>query len=469
MNTNDNCKKIRAAALTGIILVGTLSACNTETSEQTSQTSQTTLTPATMASELQSQAEEISVKDFELENKQITFLSSWTRNPVKGKSKDPALELFESKYGGKVVDMVVGQDERFDKLATLVAAGTSPDFFSAGDMDAFPMGAIKNMFQAVDDYIDYSDEWWSDAKSLNDRFLYKDKHYVAAISPEVEVVMIYNKEVVEENGLDDPFELLKAGNWNWDTCKQMMNKFCNNSDDHYATDGWWVSMGFINSTGVPLIGMEDGKVVNNVKNALIGEAEEFLGNLNKEGMAYPVWEHDWVAAPANVGLGKTLFFPVGYWALTETESEYGLVQYGKSGEIGFVPIPKCPSADVLYVPARINGYMLCSGAQNPEGFAALMYSEMAAASSEEGEQITKEQYFNDYGWTDDMWEMREVMYDLLNENPVFDFYRGVSQDTFDNLDNPSKDAYHNGTSWTQTRETIFGAIQSEVDKANGLL
>ena len=111
--------------------------------------------------------------------------------------------------------------------------------------------------------------------------------------------------------------------------------------------------------------------------------------------------------------------------------------------------------------------MLCSGAPNPEGFTCMMYCEAAANQSEEAEQITKDQYFNEYGWTDDMWEMRNIIFEMLREHPVFDFQNGISETLKDAIDNPSKDAYHNGTSWTQTKETIFNSVQNEVDIANG--
>lgn len=462
-------KKLFSASAAAIVLLSMLTACSQSGSGGVSTEPTTTAPPSTMAEEQQSQAEEISVKEFELENKEITFLASWARNPAKGKNKDVAIELFQTRFGGTVNDMVVGDSERYDKLAALVSTGSSPDFFSAGDMDAFPKGAISQMFQPLDDLIDFDDQWWGSRKAYNDPFIYNGKHYVSVISPEIEVLMIYNKAVLEENGLQDPAELLKEGKWDWNSCKQLMNEFCDKSEDNYATDGWWITSGFCASTGVPFIGMENGKVVNNLRDPKIAEAQEFLYNLNKEEMAYPVWDYGWVSNPANVGLGKTLFYPVGYWALTEVNSEYGLSKYGNIEDVGYVPIPKCPSADEYYIPARINGYMLCSGAPNPEGFACMMYCEAAANDSDEAEQITKEQYFNEYGWTDEMWEMRSTIFEMLREHPVFDFYKGISDKMFDTLDNPSKDSYHNGASWTQTRENILNTVQSEVDAANSAL
>ena len=460
-----NKKRIAAMSASAIALLGILTACTEGGGAPQSTT--TTPPPSTMDQEHQQQAEEIKTKDFDLENKSITFLASWPRNPANGKNKDVALELFQSRYGGKVVDIVVPDGERYDKLASMVSTGDSPDFFSAGDMDAFPKGAINGMFQPLDSYIDYNDEWWSDKKALNDQFVFNGNHYVGAVGAEINVLMIYNKAIVEQNGLTDPAKLLAEGNWNWDTCRAMMNDFCAMSDNNYATDGWWVVQGFSGTTGVPYIGMKDGKVVNNLRESLIEDAQEFVYNLRRDNMAYPVWDYNWVSNPKNVGLGVTLFYPCGIWALTEVETDYGLKNYGNIEDVGFVPMPKCPYVDEYYIPARVTGYMLVSGAPNPDGVACYLYCEAAAVGSEEADKITHDQYINEYGWTEDMWEMRNTIYDMLKEHPCFDFYTGISATMTDALDNPIKDSYHqNNISWIQTREEVYDRVQAEVDKAN---
>ena len=464
-------KRITAISLSVIALLGMLTACTNEggSGGGNSTSERTTPPPSTMAEEQQQQAEEIETKEFELENKSITFLASWARNPANGKNKDVALELFQTRYGGEVVDIVVPDADRYSRLATLVSTGDSPDFFSAGDMDAFPKGAINKMFQPLDDYIDFGDKWWSDKKSLTDRFVFGNKHYVGAVGVEIEVLMIYNKAVMAENGLEDPASLLAKGEWNWNTCLDLMNKFCDQDGEYYATDGWWVTSGFSGTTGVPYIGIENGKVVNNLRNTLLESAQELLYNLNKEEMDYPLNENGWTSKPSNVGLGKTLFYPCGMWALYQLDGEYGLNNYGDVKDVGFVPMPKCPYVDEYYIPARVTGYMLVSGAPNPEGVACYLYCEAAAVGSQEADQITHDQYINEYGWTEEMWEMRNTIYDMAEEHPCFEYYKGISDMMFDALDNPSKDAYHNGNSWIQTREEANGGVQSEVDKANETL
>ena len=171
-----NKKRILSGSAAAIMLLSMLTACSNESGGNEPQITTTTPPPSTMAEEQQEQADEIETKEFELENKSITFLASWARNPANGKNKDVALELFQSRYGGEIVDITVPDGERYDRLATLVSTGDSPDFFSAGDMDAFPTGAINKMFQPLDNYIDFNDQWWSDKKELTDKFVFGDKH-----------------------------------------------------------------------------------------------------------------------------------------------------------------------------------------------------------------------------------------------------------------------------------------------------
>ena len=463
-----NKKRTLSASAAAIMLLSMLTACSGE-GGGTPQVTTTTPPPSTMAAEQQEQADEIETKEFELENKSITFLASWARNPANGKNKDVALELFQTRYGGEIVDITVPDGERYDRLATLVSTGDSPDFFSAGDMDAFPKGAINKMFQPLDDYIDFNDQWWSDKKALTDKFVFGDKHYVGAVGVEIDVLMIYNKAIMAENGLTDPAKLLAEGNWNWNTFMELIRDFCDNGDEYYATDGWWVVSGFSGTTGVPYVGMDNGKVTNNLRDPLLESAQELVYNIRREEMAYPVWDYGWTSNASNVGLGKTLFYPCGMWALTQLDGEYGLNNYGDVKDIGFVPMPKCPYIDEYYIPSRVTGYMMVSGAPNPEGVACYLYCEAAAVGSEEGEVITHDQYINEYGWTEDMWEMRNTIYDMAEEHPCFDFMKGISALMTDAIDNPSKDGYHNAVSWTQTREEIYNNVQSEVDKANAAL
>ncbi|MGN1422367.1 MAG: hypothetical protein ACI4XA_03240 [Oscillospiraceae bacterium] len=76
--------------------------------------------------------------------------------------------------------------------------------------------------------------------------------------------------------------------------------------------------------GVPFIGMEDGKIVNNLKNPTTDIAQDYLLKMYRNNMPYPKWEHNRQINPSNISQGKTLFYPCGIWALYEADlSDFG--------------------------------------------------------------------------------------------------------------------------------------------------
>lgn len=64
---------------------------------------------------------------------------------------------FTEKYGGEVEWIECDYCTRFDELATLVLSNDPPDLYPAGTSATatYPMKCINNVFQPVDDYIDY--------------------------------------------------------------------------------------------------------------------------------------------------------------------------------------------------------------------------------------------------------------------------------------------------------------------------
>lgn len=466
-----NMTKKLSAALAALVALTSLTACDeggtqsTSSIQQSTSLTTTTASPSTMREEDAQTIAEIELEAFELENKTIKFLSSWDINPANGKAVPVALEMFQQTYGGNIEFVSTTWDQRYDKLAALVAAGDSPDFFSAADLDTFPKGAIYNMFEPMDEYIDFDSELWSDMKHVNDQFVFQGKHYVAAVGTDAGVVMIYNKNTIEENGLNDPQQLLAENNWTWDTFKEMMYDFCDPEQDKYAIDGWWFVNAFNATTGVPFIGMEDGKVVNNLKSGAIERSQEFLLDMYNNELPFPKWENGWQIFPSNIGQGKTLFYPCGIWCLYEAD----LSAFGEMEDIAFVPMPRCPDADAYYLPTAIDAYSICKGAQNPEGVACYLYCQMMSRDDPRAIEIGKNQLFEDYGWTPEMYEMLETVQDLTEANPMIDFYAGVTPATYDLLNNSTQETFNNGLSWPQTRESIFNAVQAEVDSANAMI
>ena len=336
----------------------------------------------------------------DLKSNEIKWFSHWDINPTEAEDKEIGadLALFKTKYNGKINWVQTTWETKFDDLAALVMSNDSPDFIGADDMDVFPKGAIKSMIEPIDDYIDLSKPLWTDIKGATDQFMLGDKHYVSVIRTDPAYVFVYNKQTMEDNGYDDPAELFKEGKWNWDTFTEMCLDFTDAESDKYALDGWYYEKALQQSSGVPLIGITDGKLVNNISDPMIAKAQNMMYELQKNNVVYPKHENNWKLRGDAEGSGMA----TGYAELDEA-----------------------------------------------------------------AHQITLDQYKDDYGWTDEMLEMRETIYDLSAQNPVFDFEQGVSADLNSICDTAIRGTMNpqESKSWSQVVQENEKAIDYLIDEA----
>ena len=453
-------KRILAFAA-ALALIGSMTACG-----NTAEPAETTVStaPKELDEEDKAAVEDVDIgEDEKLENGTIKWLATYDINPDLGKPKLFALELFESKYGGKVEWIPTTWDERYEKLSESVLGGTSPDLFPAQEFDTFPSKVLDGMFEPFDDYLDFDSDLWSDGcKKLAELHSINGKHYVAPVNTDSKCLMIYNKKTIEENGLEDPVELLENDNWTWDTFRQMCLEYCDREEDKFAYDSWYFETQFILTTGVAPIGMENGKVTNNITTAEVERAENFMYNLKKDDLPLPKAEFDWTEQPYRISEGKTLFWPCATWALWEAD----LSKFGEPGEIMFVPMPKDPNADKYYLPANMDAYALCKNAPNPEGAAAFIKCKLLAEKDENSIAITEKQYREDYGWTDEMMDMWYKVREMTDANPVASLHMGLPTEVAKLVDDKIKQASFNGTDWAVTKEEISTLCQETVDELN---
>lgn len=195
----------------------------TQAADATTTAETTTVTMASEDAEAVSGATAL-LRDEELENKTIKFLSHWDINPAEGVSVPVQLGMFQEKYGGKVEWIPTTWETRYSDLSTLVLGGAGVDFFPR-DEESLPKGVISGMFQPVDDYIDLDSELWSDVAVAMDKYNFNGRHYALISSVSADAVVLYNKQTIDEYGFDDPWELYEEGKWNWDTFSNMLQTF----------------------------------------------------------------------------------------------------------------------------------------------------------------------------------------------------------------------------------------------------
>ncbi len=401
----------------------------------------------------------------ELENKKIKWLSDWDIN-VDGTGKNVPTELavFQERYGGEVEYYQTTYETRYDDLAQYISSGEGIDFFYAGNFDAFPKGAIRGMFAPVDDYIDFSSPLWTDIKATNDYFIWNDKHYMVSVEVTGDnVAVVYNKKTIEEAGFEDPKALYDTGRWDWDTFSDMLVNFCDPDNQRYGIDGWWFEFGLISTTGKTAVGLENGKLVNNLSTPEIERVENFLYSLYENNLvAIGAGDFGWETKPSFIGEGKTLFYPVGLYEFY-SEKEQWAAKYGE--DVFFVPMPKDPDADEYYISSGLNSYMFVNGGQNPEGVAKFLECKRFALLDEGTKQLGDQQFREDFGWSDEMIEMKNELLRLAEENPVFDISKGISDDCGQLLDSSMRSAAR-GTPWNETYEEINAVVDKYIDEIN---
>lgn len=469
-----NYKKIAAGAL-AIVMTAGLTACGGgDGGEEITTTTTTQATVEINTAELseedaQKVADVADLLTGELENKTIKWFSFYDpfHASTSGNTKALSLELFEEKYDGEIEYIQTTWNNRFNDLSTKVVSGDGIDFIAGGDLDSFPKGVTNGMFQPVDQYIDYDSELWSNVKDLNDYFELNGKHYLLATAATAGPVVYYNRQTIENFGFDDPADLLEKGEWTWDTFKQMLLDYCDVDSECYGLDGWFNEQPLMLTCGVPSVELKDGKLVHNFFDPNLERSMNFMKSLSDNGLTLDKNIFAWQTHIEFIGEGKELFYISGLYEIGSAP-EIWTKTFGEPEDVMFVPLPKDPEADKYYLPAGLEGYMMCKGAQNPEGVIKFMECILAANTDERTKQIARDKNVNDYGWTDEMLEMQDKITEMTAENPVYDIHAGCPTDMYNLIDSGEtgiRAAFY-GLDWPTVRDTLVDAVQIYIDEFN---
>lgn len=307
----------------------------------------------------------------------VTFLGYYDIT-LDAKGKDQYDMFSAEAFGGEIewISSSAGS-AYFEKLATMIAADDSPDIVTFEQL-AFPYGVSRNMFTALDDYIDKDSELWADMKPYIEAYGYEGKHYYYPHMVSTMYALNYNRRTVEEAGLPDPYELYMNGEWTWSAWQSVMEDFCAISDEnigYYAVST--MLPGFVNTTGQAVIAYDGSTFSNNCSSALTNTAMDFLNMLDRSGLFYPDSHPygDWVSPQVWAPVSDKILFLMmepewTYIAATEQVQNFSGVDNdicGVVSDFAFVPLPRYDDADAYYNTVSTFGYMIPNGADNIEG------------------------------------------------------------------------------------------------------
>ena len=428
-------------------------------------------------------------------DKKIKYLGWWDIDETQAST-----ELFKAVYGipeagdesygnqaNKIVKYTsVAYADRYTQLSKAVQSGVSPDMFQFEKAN-YPFTVWQNLFEPVDQYIDFSTSLWEPTRDAMKMVEWGGKTYCPVTSVNLDYLLWYRRSVVKEAGLEDPYELFKAGKWDWNTFLDMCSKFSDPDNDKYCIDGYNVAASFVSTTGTPIIGIEDGKLKNNLYDPNLERCvNTVIETLAKQNYRFPRHEQEgWSLNFQGWVIGDELFWnDLGNAVKDSFQTSIKTYEW-EDGDVFCVPYPKDPEADKYYHGMKLDPWMLCSGAQNTTGYAAWNLCAAAVSSDTESaerlSELSHEQLMtNNVGYTE---ELLDFLDELQGPNspltPVFDFKSGIGQDVVDgnNSKNPvdglievpyndGLDNDGNPSSFTAFRSANEGVILDRIDEIN---
>ena len=231
------------------------------------------------------------------------------------------------------------------------------------------------MYEPLDDYIDTESPLWSGIAKVAENYAYKGKHYYYPYETKTNFALNYNRKVLKEAGLTDPYDLYMENNWTWDTFKGLMIQWCNLDDTHIGYAGCNAT-GIVSTTGVSMIEIEqDGTIINNVKSPDVARAMQFVMTLAHDGLVYQNELGNWVSPELwATNSDRILFLGMNPdWTYTaaagEIQNPSGVENdiCNTVSDFAFVPYPRDPSSDVYSIAYDTFGYMVPKGSDNIKG------------------------------------------------------------------------------------------------------
>ena len=130
-------------------------------------------------------------------DKRIKWMAWWDIDETTA-----AAEMFKSVYGvpaagddpsreGRIFEYInVAYGERYDKLATAIQSGASPDLFPFEIRD-FPYGVIKGRYQPVDTILNLEGSKWDGARDVLNQFRLNGRYYCAIYEISFDSLLYY--------------------------------------------------------------------------------------------------------------------------------------------------------------------------------------------------------------------------------------------------------------------------------------
>lgn len=398
--------------------------------------------------------------EVDISGKTLKWMGFYDLNPTNDSNeRSVELAIFEDTYGAKIEYIATTNATRFDDLANAIVGGTPPDIFIY-EWRSFPYDTQKGQFQAIDELVDWSDPMWAEVKETADMFTWKGEHYIAPLgyaTSDTQVLM-YNRTTVEEEGLDDPYEMYLEGKWDWNAFLDIMKTYVDQGNDRYGICGWWENA-FVYTAGDTLITYDGNTFKNNLYSAKVERAQ----NVMRDIYTSELFKSGWYQGSGVFVPGDTLFYSMGTWAYND------VAKAQPDDVIQILPFPRDPEQDEDFFSASISAYMWVKGSENADCVKTWLNVNRLVRYDPQYTDVTKEKFLlNNPGWSSEMYDISMDFYDPEKFTFAFDYGFGFDTDT-----NSIMEELYYGIprgdyeSWVQLREQYTNIIDEKLKEYNG--
>jgi multiple sugar transport system substrate-binding protein len=249
------------------------------------------------------------------------------------------ISAFEEASGAKVVWTNIPWSSYKNNVEEAIRSGNGPDVVYFGS-EVMPGWVNENHLLPLSDYINYSNPAFSGmVDNAKEAFTIGGKIYAVSKLLPNSYKLYYRKDIFEEKGIEDPYELFTAGKWTWQRFFQIGSALTldENSDgeiDIWGYDSWMVEQWFY-SNGVSIIKYINDKPVFSLDNQAA---------YNSLGAIRDIDEFHKIKSPWSPGMdprtkfleGVTAMLYWGHWDFESFREQLG-------DKLGFVPFPIGPN------------------------------------------------------------------------------------------------------------------------------
>lgn len=396
------------------------------------------------------------------QGKVLRWMGFYDLNPTNDNpERSVEVALFEDVYGAKIEWMETSHSNQFNDLSNAIVGGTPPDIV-VFDVRNFPNDVNKGQFQSVDSIIDWNDPMWAEMKTTADQFIWEGEHYVAPFGYGFNdyQLLMYNKDLVAELGMDDPYELFEKGEWDWDNFLRLMKEFKDSADERYGINGWWANA-LVATSGDVFVTYDGNKFTNNLYSQPIERAQNVISEIWNSGLAKRGW---WDPAAVFTD-DDVLFYGMGTWAYEGAASSLE----GKRLQV--LPFPKDPNADGYYMNKSILSHMWIKQSENADVVKAWFNVNRLALYDPQYYDTAKEKFLsNNPHWPSDIYDLVYSYKDDTKFAFNFEYAYGMSEEFCG--DNGYVKYLQEGIvnekfeTWTQGREEHMNIFDTAVDSYN---